>query len=100
MCAELYAHFHHELQEASYYPQDSDHISDYRLFGMFHSSTYQQHNKDVILQSLQVLDGVVCVVFATIALGMGINLQDINQHSNSLNSGRLLPRERQSRHEW
>ena len=23
MCAELYAHFHHELQEASYYPQDS-----------------------------------------------------------------------------
>ena len=59
---ELYAHFHHELQEASYYPQDPDHISDYRLFGMFHSSTCQ-HNKDVSLKSLQVPDGVVRVVF-------------------------------------
>ena len=44
---------------------------------MFHSSTCQ-HNKDVILKSLQVPDGVVRVVFATIGLGMGINLQDID----------------------
>ena len=76
MCAELYAHFHHELQEASYYPQDSDHISDYRLFGMFHSSICQQ-NKDVILNSLQVPDGVVCVMFVTIAPGMGININTV-----------------------
>ena len=76
MCAELYAHFHHELQEASYYPQDS--VTTACLVCMFHSSTCQ-HNKDVILKSLQVPDGVVrVVVFATIALGMGINLQDIN----------------------
>ena len=77
MCRTL-SSFHHELQEASYYPQESDHISEHRLFGMFHSSTCQ-HNKHVILQSLQVPDGVVRVVFATIALGMGINLRDISR---------------------
>ena len=88
-----------------YYPQDSDHISDYRLFGMFHLSTCQ-HKKDVILKSLQVPDGVVRVLFATVVLGMGINLQDINTviHYGSPppppESERLLLRERQSRQEW
>ena len=77
MCAELYAHFHHNLQEASYYPPDSEHISDHRLFGMYHANTCQ-HNKDVILNSLADPNGVVRVVFATVALGMGINLRDIN----------------------
>ena len=49
MCAELYAHFHHKLQEASYYPQDS--MTTACLVCMFHSSTCQ-HNKDVVLKSL------------------------------------------------
>lgn len=44
---------------------------------MFHAST-PQHNKDVILKSLLVPDGVVRVVFATVALGMGIDLRDVN----------------------
>ena len=76
-CADLYAHFHYELGEASYYPPGSPHLSDYRLFGMFHAST-PQHNKDVILKSLLVPDGVVRVVFATVALGMGVDIQDVN----------------------
>ena len=37
-----------------------------------------QHNKDVILQSLRDPKGVVRVVFAMVALGMGIDLQDVN----------------------
>ena len=77
MCADLYAHFHYELGEASYYPPGSPHLSDFRLFGMFHAST-PQHNKDVILKSLFIPDGVVRVVFATVALGMGIDLRDLN----------------------
>ena len=77
MCADLYAHFHYELGEASYHPPGSPHLSDFRLFGMFHAST-PQHNKDVILKSLLVPDGVVRVVFVTVALGMGINLRDVN----------------------
>ena len=76
-CADLYAHFHYELGEASYYPPGSPHLSDHRLFGMFHADT-PQHNKEVILKSLLVPDGVVRVVFATIALGMGIDLRDVN----------------------
>ena len=77
MCADLYAHFHFELGEGSYYPQGAPQLSEHRLFGMFHAST-PQHNKDIILQSLQIPDGVVRVVFATVALGMGINLKDMN----------------------
>lgn len=77
MCANLYAHFHFELGDDSYYPAQSDHISDNRLFGMFHAST-PAHNKEVVLNSLCKSEGVVRVVFATVALGMGIDLKDVN----------------------
>ena len=52
-------------------------MSDNQLFGMYHSST-PQHKKDVILKSLSSPAGVVRVVFATVALGMGVNLRDVN----------------------
>ena len=52
-------------------------LLDYRLFGMFHSNT-PEHNKQVILKSLMLPDGVVRVVFATIALGMGVHLRDVD----------------------
>ena len=71
MCSSIYADFHFELGDAC-----AAHLSD-RLFGMFHSNT-PQHNKDIILQSFLKPDGIVRVVFATIALGMGVNLQDVN----------------------
>ena len=50
-CADLYAYFHFELGDKSYFPDGAQKISDDRLFGMFHSST-PQHNKDIILKSL------------------------------------------------
>ena len=77
MCSELYAHFHYELGDDSYYPPGSPHLSDHRLFGMFHAKT-PLYNKDVILQSLLCPDGVVRVVFATVALGMGVNLRSVD----------------------
>ena len=77
MCANLYAHFHYELEEESYFPPGSDQVSDYRLFGMYHANT-PEHNKDVIMKSLSKPDGVVRVVFATVALGMGVNMRDVN----------------------
>ena len=76
-CADLYAHFHYVLGDGSYYPPGSPHLSDYRLFGMYHSNT-PQYNKDVILKSLTQPDGIVRIVFATVALGMGVNLCDVN----------------------
>ena len=44
---------------------------------MFHANT-PQHNKEVVLSSLTRPDRVVRVVFATEALGMGINFRDVN----------------------
>ncbi len=76
-CADLYAYFHYEIGDDSYYPPGAAHVSDNRLFGMYHSNT-PQHNKVVILKSLVSPDGVVRVVFATVALGMGIDLRDVN----------------------
>ena len=75
--ADLYEHFHQNLGDASYHPSGASPVSDNRLFGMFHSCT-PSHNKDVILESMQKEDGVVRVVFATIALGMGVNLVGVN----------------------
>ena len=44
---------------------------------MFHASTPEK-NKETILKSLTDPKGVVRVVFATVALGMGINLRGVN----------------------
>lgn len=77
ICADLYAYFHDELGDASYYPPGASHVSDNRLFGMFHADT-PDHNKDVILRSFSDPTGVVRVVFATVALGMGVNFSDVN----------------------
>ena len=38
-CADLYAYFHFEIGDKSYFPDGAPKISDNRLFGMFHSST-------------------------------------------------------------
>ena len=51
MCANLYARFHYEFGDDSYYPPWSQKISDNRLFGMFHANT-PQYNKEVILEEL------------------------------------------------
>ena len=45
--ANLYAHFHYELGDDSYFPPGSDRICNNGLFGMFHANT-PEHNKEVI----------------------------------------------------
>ena len=76
-CSDLFAHFLYSLGPSSYYPPGAAELSENRLFGMYHSCT-PQHNKDIILHSLRDPKGVIRVVIATVALGMGINLQDVN----------------------
>ena len=76
-CANLYAHFLYELGDESYHPLGADKVCENRLFEMFHANT-PEHNKEVILKSLDDPSGVVRVVFATVALGMGINLRDVD----------------------
>ena len=77
MCAELFSLFSYELGNHQYYPPGAPELSDNRLFGMFHASS-PQHSKDVIVQSLLNPDGVVRIVFASVAMGMGIDLQGVN----------------------
>ncbi len=71
MCANLYIHFMTVLGDNGYYPPGSEQVSDNRLYGMYHAKT-DEYNKDV-MKSLADPNGVVRVVFATMALGMGVN---------------------------
>ena len=48
------------------------------IFAMFHSNILK-HNVDVILKSMIQPHGIVRVVFATIAIGMGVNLCGVNR---------------------
>ena len=47
-----------------------------RLFGMFRAKN-PQRKKDNIVRSLQDPNGVVRVVFASVAIGIGVNLQGV-----------------------
>ena len=78
LCADLYAFFLTSLGEDSYYPPGAAKISDNRVFGMYHANT-PPHNKEVILSSMEKADGIVRVVFATVALGMGVNFVGLNK---------------------
>ena len=72
VCANLYIHFMRVLGDRGYYPSGAEQVSDNRLYGMFHAKT-DEYNKDVIMKSLANPKGVVRVVFATMALGMGVS---------------------------
>lgn len=76
-CADLFEHFLLTLKEHSYFPPDSAQLAENRLFGMYHSHT-PEHNKQVIQESLLCETGTVRVIFATNALGMGVNMAGVN----------------------
>ena len=44
---------------------------------MFHAST-PQHSKDIIMRGLQDCHGILRVVFASVAMEMGIDLHGVN----------------------
>lgn len=73
----LSLHFLFELDRNSYFPAGTDELCSNRIFAMYLACTLQ-HNKEVVLESLVNPHGVVRVVFATIALGMGIAFRDVN----------------------
>ena len=55
----------------------AEQVSDNWLFGMFHSCT-DEHSKRVIMDSLCLPDGVVRVVFVTMALSMGVDFKNLD----------------------
>ena len=77
ICADLFSRFSYEMGKSQYYPPNAPELSENRLFSMFHAST-PQHRKDVIMGSLQDCHGTVRVVFACVAMGMGIDLHGVD----------------------
>lgn len=78
MCSDLYAYFHLQLGQQSYFPDSGKPVSENRLFAMFHSLT-PQRIKNIVLDGLAIPNGTVRIVFATMALGMGVNLKGVNR---------------------
>ena len=87
MCSDLYAYFHLQLGQQSYFPDSGKPVSENRLFAMFHSLA-QQRIKNIVLDGLAIPNGTVRIVLATMALGMGVNLKRVNRiiHYGSLSS--------------
>ena len=78
ICADLFfSRFSYEMEKSQYFPPSAPELSENHLFGMFHAST-PQHSKDVIMGSLQNSYGTVRVVFASVAMGMGIDLHGVD----------------------
>ena len=76
MVANIYLHFLCMLGAASHYPEGADKLTTNRLFAMYHAGTIPRI-KNVVLSSFSETHGVVRVVIATVALGMGVDLRDI-----------------------
>ena len=77
-CSSLYIDFMGELGDRAYWPDGSPHVSNHRLIAMYHSAT-PEYNKEVVLASLQDPSGICRVVFATSALGMGVEVKGLHQ---------------------
>ena len=76
ICADLFSRFSYEMGKSLYYPPSAPELSENHLFCMFHAST-PQHSKDVIMRSFQNCHGTVRVVFACVAMRMGIYLNGV-----------------------
>ena len=75
-CASIYAWFKAELGDDAFHPPGSNHVSANCLLSMFHHCT-SERVKRLVLESLHSQDGISRIVFATNALGMGVNFKDI-----------------------
>ena len=80
-CGRLFQLFKSELGEESYYPHDGPRSSNNLLFGMYHHTTLVKHQSRV-LNSFHEEGGTCRIVFATNALGMGVNFPDVRMVIN------------------
>ena len=61
-----------------YYPENAPALPKYRLFGQFHAPQTDEM-KEEILHQLTSSSSVIRVVFATVAMGMGVDIPSIRQ---------------------
>ena len=78
LCGFAYKLFEHVLGGQQYFPPGSASTPANRLFAQFHAPQTTQM-KEEILQQLCSARSIVRVVFATVAIGMGVDIPDIRQ---------------------
>ena len=78
LCGFAYKIFEHALGVEQYYPPGSNATPANRLFAQFHAPQTTEM-KEEILKQLCSRESIVCVVFATVAIGMGVDIPDIRQ---------------------
>ena len=77
-CGFVYKLFEHVMGSGQYYPPGCAAIPKNRLFAQFHAPQ-TKHMKEEILQQLNSQNSTIRVVFATVAFGMGVDIQTIRQ---------------------
>ena len=78
LCGFAYKIFESILGSRQYYPFGSMQIPENRLFAQFHSPQTKEM-KNEILKQLCSPQSIIRVVFATVALGMGVDIRDIRK---------------------
>jgi superfamily II DNA helicase RecQ len=78
LCGFAYRLFEYVLGVKQYYPHGSDPIPANRLFAQFHAPQTTKM-KEEILKQLCSQSSIVRVIFATVAIGMGVDIPDIQR---------------------
>ena len=73
LCGFAYKLFEYILGVGQYFPVGSGPNPENRLFGQFHASQTPQM-KEQILKQLSSKASTICVVFPTVAIGMGVDI--------------------------
>ena len=77
-CGRAYKLFENTLKEKQYDPEEGPFIPENRLFGQFHAPQTVKM-KETILKQLCSPDSKCRIVFATMALGMGVNIPSVRE---------------------
>ena len=77
-CGFVYKLFEHVMSDHQYYPPNVAAIPKNRLFAQFHAPQTDSM-KEEILEQLHSQKSTIRVVFATVAMGMGVDIRSIRQ---------------------
>lgn len=77
-CGFAFKYFQRHLGDGQYYPPSADELPENRLFAQFHSPQTRA-TKEQILAELAKPTSKVRVLFATVAMGMGVDIRSIRK---------------------
>ena len=77
-CGFAYKLFDRVLAKAQYYPDDTNPIPKKRLFAQYHAPKTSAM-KEMILAQMTSESSIIRIVFATVAIGMGVDIPNIRE---------------------